>query len=80
MDCMNLSQPANLTIKQVRWIPEPRAKRSLESTVGQNREKQRKNSHLIIHGPTSEGGSKVSKRFSAAERASKVSSAEQAND
>ena len=42
----------------------------------QNRKKHRKNSHLIIHFPTSEG---VFKWSSAAERASKASSAEQAN-
>ena len=47
------------------------------STMVQNRKKHRKNSHLIIHCPTSEG---VSERVSAAEHATKASSAEQANE
>ena len=57
----------------------------------QNRKKHRKNSHLIIHCPTSEGVSEVSEgvsevserasnRVSAAEGASKASSPEQANE
>ena len=33
-------------------------------TMGQNREKHRVNSHLMIHCPTSEGVSKVSERTS----------------
>ena len=33
-----------------------------ECTMGQNREKHRKNSHLIIHCPTSEEVSEVSER------------------
>ena len=46
----------------------------------QNRKKHRKNSHFIIHFPTSEEVSGVSKRVSAAECASEVSSAEQARE
>ena len=46
------------------------------STMGQNREKYRINSRLIIHCPTSEEVSKVSE---AGEHASKASCAEQAN-
>ena len=42
----------------------------------QNRKKHWKNSHLIIHFPTSEGVSEVS----AAERTSEASRAEQANE
>ena len=60
-------------------------------TMGQNREKHRINSHLINHGPTSKGVSevieqrseqseRVRERVSAVERASKASSAEQANE
>jgi len=51
--------------------------------MGQNREKHRVNSCLIIHCSTSEGVSEVSerasKRVSAAEGASEASSPEQAN-
>ena len=52
----------------------------------QKRKKTKKKSYLIIHFPTSEGASKVSERGneraqqSAAERASKASSVEQANE
>ena len=48
--------------------------------MGQNREKHRKNSHLIIHFSTCEGVSEVSERASAAEGASEASSSEQANE
>ena len=48
--------------------------------MGQNRKKLRKNSHLIIHFPTSKGVSKVSERVNAVERASKASTAEQVNE
>ena len=47
--------------------------------MGQNRKKHKINSHLIIHFPTSEGVSEMSEQVSAAERASEVSSVEQAN-
>ena len=36
-------------------------RRKERSAIGQNRKKHRKNIHLIIHFPTSEGVSKVSK-------------------
>ena len=45
----------------------------------ENEKKQRINSLLIIHFPTSEGVSEVSERVSAAEGASEASSLEQAN-
>ena len=50
------------------------------STMVQNRKKHIKNSHRIIRCPTSLGVSeRASEQVSAAERASKASSAEQAN-
>ena len=49
-------------------------------TMIQNRKKHRIDSHLIIHFPTSEEVSEVSKRVSAAERMSKVSRAERENE
>ena len=45
------------------------------STMVQNGKKHRKNSHPIIHFPTSEWVSEMSERVRAAERASKASSA-----
>ena len=46
--------------------PLPRHKGNFQATLGQSREKHRKNSHLINHCPTSLGVSKVSERVSAA--------------
>ena len=44
--------------------------------MGQNRKKLRKNSHLIIHFPTSSGVSKVSERSGARERSEQYGASE----
>ena len=67
-------------MEKVEAIGSKQRQRKRQNTMGQNRKKTRINSHLITHFPTSSGVSEVSERVSAAERATKASGAEKANE
>ena len=61
--CANLGVVAPSEIPNLEFVAS-KAGKSEHATLVQNRKKHRQNSHLIIHCPTSEGVSEVSKRAS----------------